>query len=79
MQHLAQILRENCNDLDASYDGNDDKPEPEEDVNLLVDDVEGQNANAVKLLNASGGSELVKSALGDLDGERVTTSGIIYF
>ena len=65
--------------LNASGDGKDDEPEPKEDVNLLVDDVEGQNANAVKLLNASGGSELVKSALGDLDGERVTTSGIIYF
>ena len=26
--------------LDASDDGEEDKPEPEEDVNLLVDDVE---------------------------------------
>ena len=43
-----------------------EEPEPEKDVDFFVDDVEREDANAVKLLNASGGSKLVKSALGDL-------------
>ena len=43
-----------------------EEPEPEKDVDFFVDNVERENANAVKLLNASRGSKLVKSALGDL-------------
>ena len=60
---MAQILVVINNDLDASYDGDDDEPEPEEDVDLLVDDVEGQHAQGVKLLHRTGGAKLVKLAL----------------
>ena len=39
---------------------------PDEDVNLFVDDVEGENAETVFLLNCSGGTILVEGTLGYL-------------
>ncbi len=42
-------------DLDAGDDGDNDEPEPEEDVDLLVDDVEWEDAQRVKLLHRAGG------------------------
>ena len=36
--------------LDAGDDADGDEPEPEEDVNLFVDDVQGQDAQAVEFL-----------------------------
>jgi len=36
--------------LDACDDADGDEPEPEEDVDLLVNDVQGENAEAVKFL-----------------------------
>jgi hypothetical protein len=54
------------NHLDACDDGQNDEPEPEEDIDLLVDDVEREDAETVELLDGAGGAELVKGALGDL-------------
>lgn len=39
-------------------------PEPNEDVRLLVDNIQGQDAERVVLLNSARGSVLVKDALG---------------
>ena len=50
-------------DWDRGEDGNANKPEPEEDIDLLVDDVEGKNAEAVMSGDCSGGSIFVKCAL----------------
>ncbi len=38
--------------LDASDDADDDKPEPEEDVDLLIDDVEREDAKTVKVFDS---------------------------
>ena len=55
--------------LDAGDDGDDDEPEPEEDVDLLVDNVQRQDAQRVKLLHGSGRTELVELALGHLNNQ----------
>jgi len=52
--------------LDTSDDGEDDEPEPEEDVDLLVDDVEREDAQTVELLHRPGRTKLVECALGHL-------------
>jgi hypothetical protein len=39
-----------------------DSPEPEKDVNLLVDDVLSENAKAVLDLNSTGGTVLMEGA-----------------
>ena len=46
--------------------GHRDEPEPEEDVDLLVDDVEGEDAEAVVPGDGAGGAVLVEGALGHL-------------
>ena len=51
--------------------GEEDEPEPEQDVELLVDNVEGQDAQRVKLLHGSGRTELVELALGHLNNRTV--------
>ena len=51
---------------DAGDGGDDDEPEPEEDVDLLIDDVEGQHAQAVMPLRGPARPELVEAALGHL-------------
>lgn len=38
---------------DSGNNGNQNKPEPEEDVNLLIDDVEGKNTEGIMLLDIS--------------------------
>ena len=53
--------------LDTSDDGQDDEPEPEEDVDLLVDDVEREDAQTVELLHRPGRTKLVECALGHLE------------
>ena len=45
----------------ASYDGQHDVPEPEEDEDLLIDDVHTKNTEGVKVLDCSGASVLLKS------------------
>ena len=44
--------------------GHEDEPEPEEDIYLLVDYVEGEDAEAVVLGDGARGPVLVKCALG---------------
>ena len=39
--------------LDGGHCGEEDKPEPEHDVDLLVDDVEREDAESVNLLDSS--------------------------
>ena len=53
--------------------GHEDEPEPQEDVDLLVDDVERQDAEAVVFVDGARGSVLVKCALGHL-GEDLSTN-----
>lgn len=48
----------------AGHNRQDDEPEPEEDVDLLVEDVERQYAERVQLLYRSGGTVFVEGALG---------------
>ncbi len=51
-------------DYDRGEGSEAEHPEPEEDVDLLVEDVEGKDAESVVLLQLPGGPELVESALG---------------
>ena len=44
-------------------DGEEDEPEPDEDVDLLVDDVERQDAETVDGLDRARGAVLVERAL----------------
>ena len=54
-------------DLDGGDDGHDDEPEPQEHVDLLIDDVERKHAETIKLLNCSRRTEFVKRALRHLN------------
>ena len=51
---------------DAGDGGHQDKPEPEEDIDLLVNNVQWQHAEAVVSLGGAAWSILVKTAFGDL-------------
>ena len=53
--------------LYARHNSKDDEPEPEEDVDLLIDDVKWEDTEPVKLLDSSRRTKLVKSALGHLN------------
>lgn len=48
------------NDGEEGQDAEDDEPEPKEDVDLLVDDVQGKDAEGVVPLHLSAGAELVE-------------------
>jgi hypothetical protein len=50
----------------AGDNGDDDQPEPDEDVDLLVDDVEREHAEAILLLDSAGGTVVVEGTLGHL-------------
>ena len=54
--------------VEGGHDSQDDEPKPEHDVDLLVDDVEGEDAHGVVPLNCAGGTILVEGALGDSAG-----------
>ena len=43
-----------------------EEPEPDANVNLVIDHVDRQDAEPVKLLDCSGGTKVVEGALGDL-------------
>ena len=47
----------------GGHEGKDDKPEPEEHVDLLVDNVDGQDAHGVVQLNTTRATVLLQSAL----------------
>ena len=59
--HEAEVVDE----VEDGEDSEDEEPEPEEDVDLLVEDVDGQDALRVVLLDVAAGSVLVEGALGD--------------
>ena len=50
--------------IERGQDSQDDEPEPQEDVDLLVDDVEGQDAHGVVTLDRAGGTVFVEVAFG---------------
>ena len=50
--------------MDGGEDGEEGEPDPEEDVDLLVDDVDGEDALRVVALDRAGGAELAEGALG---------------
>ena len=58
---------ETVQEPNAGDDGHDDEPEPEEDVDLLVEDVEGKNAEAVVTFDVSGRTILTEGAFRNLD------------
>jgi len=60
------VLEDPDDEVDARDDGQDDVPEPEEDVNLLVQDVHAQHAEGVVQLNGARSSVLVEVTLGHL-------------
>ena len=69
VQEVCAHLRADDNDDpvdddEEAKDGERDEPEPEEDVDLLVDDVEREKTERVVLLDLSRRSELVERALG---------------
>ena len=50
--------------MDSGEDGEEHEPDPEEDVDLLVDDVDGEDALCVVPLDGARGAVLAESALG---------------
>ena len=58
--------------LDGGDDGEDDEPEPEEDVDLLVNDVQGKNTKTIKLLDSTRRTKLVELAFGHLKFKHTT-------
>ena len=52
--------------MNAGDAGNNNEPEPEEHIDLLVNDVQRKYAKPVKLFNRSGGTKFVESAFGHL-------------
>ena len=56
---------EHIDQVETGQDREDDEPEPEGDKDLLVDDVQGQDAHRVVGLNRARGTVLVESTLGD--------------
>ena len=57
------VSREGDTYVDGGDDGEEDEPEPDEDVDLLVDDVERQDAETVDGLDRARGAVLVERAL----------------
>ena len=53
--------------LEAGEEGEAEEPEPEEDVDLLVHDVEGEDAEPVHHLYGARGTVLLKCALSHLE------------
>ena len=65
---LSEWLKEeNQHSVDEDGSGNDgqeDEPEPEEDVNLLVDNVQWENAESIVFLHITRGTISVEGTLG---------------
>ena len=51
-------------DVEDGEDGEDDEPEPEEDIDLLVEDVDRKDTLGVVSLDVTAGTVLVEGALG---------------
>ena len=52
--------------MQSSEDGHNDEPEPKQDKDLLIDDVNSQKAHAIISFNRSGGTILVECTLSHL-------------
>jgi hypothetical protein len=52
--------------VDCGPNTQDDEVEPQEDVDLLIDDIQSEHAQPVLVLDRAGGTILVKGALGNL-------------
>ena len=61
----AEELHGPDDEVDGGDDGEDDEPEPEHDVDLLVEDVHAQHAQRVEPLDGARASVLVEDALRD--------------
>ena len=61
----AEELHGPDDEVDGGDDGEDDEPEPEHDVDLLVEDVHAQHAERVEPLDGARASVLVEDALRD--------------
>lgn len=57
--------RQDVKQVQAGGHGQDDEPEPKSNVNLLVDDIQGQNAHDVMTLDRTRRTVLVEVALGN--------------
>ena len=55
--------------MNSRDDSNEDEPKPEEDIDLLVDDVERKNAETVNSLYGARGTILVERAFSHLNYE----------
>ena len=60
---MGEDCGESVEEADSGESAEEDEPEVEEDVDLLVDDVNGQDAQRVVGLDGAGGSVLVEPAL----------------
>ena len=68
-------------DVEYCEDCENDKPEPEEDVDLLVEDVYGKDTLGIMALDVTTGSVLVEGALGDPGedpGHRVSSALLLH-
>ena len=61
----AEELHGPDDEVDGGDDGQDDEPEPEDDVDLLVEDVHAEHAERVEPLDGARTSVLVEDALRD--------------
>ena len=61
-----EVLEDPEDEVAGGDDGEGDEPEPEEDVDLLVEDVHAEDAEGVEPLDGSGPAILVEDALGHL-------------
>ena len=53
--------------LDGGEDGESNEPKPEKDVDLLIDDVQRQNTQTIKVLNCPRRTIFMKSAFRNLN------------
>merc|ERR1712223_2075562 len=64
--HTYSGSKENCNPVhkeDGSCGGKKDEPEPQEDVDLFIDNVQRQNTESIVLLNCARDTVLAESTL----------------
>ena len=52
--------------MQSGEDGHNDEPEPKQDKDLLIDDVDGQKTHAIISFDRSGGTILVECTLSHL-------------
>ena len=52
--------------MECGPSGQGEKPEPQENVDFLIDDIDGQNAQVISSLHGTGRTIFVKSTFGHL-------------